>query len=58
MASNKPNDSVRLYTTDTVVDNPGAEIAFKGVICEEVVDCRSEYGPDFQRWLELSVQAF
>ena len=32
MASDKPAD-VRVYSTDTIVDNPGAEIAYKGFIC-------------------------
>ena len=32
MASSE--DSIRVYTTDTIVDNPGAEIVYKGlVIC-------------------------
>ena len=32
MASSRLDDSVRVYTTDTIVDNPGAEIVYKGLI--------------------------
>ena len=35
MASNGAGDSadsVRIYTTDTIVDHPGAEIVYKGLI--------------------------
>ena len=32
--SDDSDDSIRVYTTDTIVDNPGAEIVYKGlVIC-------------------------
>ena len=40
MASSRPDDSdsdVRVYITDTIVDNPGAEIVDKGrIICNYV----------------------
>ena len=35
MASNRSGDSadsVRVYTTDTIVDHPGAEIVYKGLL--------------------------
>ena len=30
--SSDSEDSIRVYTTDTIVDNPGAEIVYKGLI--------------------------
>ena len=50
MASHGPGDSeeaVRVYTTDTIVDNPGAEIAYKGlIICASNTLFHTKRDPD------------
>ena len=45
----KPDDSVRVYTTDTVVDNPRAKVAYKGLI---FVNCEG-FGPIVELRAEL-----
>ena len=51
--ANKPDDSVRVYTTDTVVDNPGAKVAYKGLI---FVNCEG-FGPIVELRAELIEKA-
>ena len=50
MASDKPDDAVRVYSTDTTVDNPGAEVAYKGFIC-----VNGEYCPKSNHQLSYGV---
>ena len=51
MASCRPDDaedSIRVYTTDTIVDNPGAKIVYKGlIICASNALYHTKRNPEF-----------